>query len=93
MESCFCFKPFDFLFEDQLGKVVETVLPNSEVVTLVRIVDESARNSVLIAESLELCAVANQTVSTTAYHPQKLVLLLNLLNIRNELSGTLCVGS
>ena len=73
-------------------KVVEAILPDSEVVTFIRIIDECAGNTVLVAESLELSAVADQTVSATAYHPQKLVLLLGLLNIRNKLSGTLCVG-
>ena len=58
-----------------------------------RILDECARYAVLIAESLELCAVANQAVIATANHPEQFVLLLNLLNIRNELSGTLGVRS
>ena len=81
------------LFENQLSEVVEAVLPNCEVVTFIRIVDQGAGYSVLIAESLELCAVADKAVSAAAYHPEKLVLLLNLLNIRNELSGTCCIGS
>ena len=81
------------LFENKLCKVVEAVLPNNEVVTLVRIVDQSAGNAVLVAESLELCAVADQAVSAAAYHPEQFILLLGLLNIRNKLSSTLCVGS
>ncbi len=81
------------LFENKLCKVVETVLPYNEVVLALGILDEGAGNTVLVAESLELSAVADQAVSAAAYHPQKLVLLLYLLNIRNELSGTLCVGS
>ena len=81
------------LFENKLCKVVETVLPNNKVVLALGILDEGAGNSVLVAESLELCAVADEAVIATAYHPEKLVLLLYLLNIRNELSGTLCIGS
>ena len=80
------------LFENQLGEAVETVLPNNEVMTFVRIVDEGARNAVLVAEGLELGAVANEAVGTTTYHPQELVLFLHLLYIRNELGCTHGIG-
>ena len=81
------------LFENQLGEVVQTVFPNHEVMTLVGIVDEGARNTVLVAEGLQLRTVVHQTVGTAANHPQQLVLLLHLLHIRNKLCGTLRVGS
>ena len=61
--------------------------------TLVGIVDEGARNTVLVAEGLQLRTVVHQAVGTAANHPQQLVLLLHLLHIRNKLCGTLCVGS
>ena len=80
------------LFENQLCEVVEAILPDDEVVLSVRIVDERARNAVLITESLELYAVAQQSISTAAYHPKKFVLFLHLVHIRNELCCTLCIG-
>ena len=91
--SLLYYLPLCQLFEDKLGEFVESILPDYKIVLTVRILDQSAGNSVLVAESLELCAVADQTVTAAAYHPQKLVLLLDLLNIRNELSCTLSVGS
>ena len=77
----------ELLFEDELCEVVETVLPYCEVVTFVRIVDEYARNTILIAECLELGAVEHQSVCTTTYHPEEFVLFLNLVDIRNNCSG------
>lgn len=41
------------LLEYLLGEVVETVLPNYEVVLTFWVLDESTRNSVLVAECLE----------------------------------------
>lgn len=86
-------KQYGRLFENQLGKAVEAVLPDDEVVALVRIVDEGAGNAILIAEGLELCAIVDQAVGTTADHPQQFVLLLHLLYIGNELGSTHGVGS
>ena len=80
------------LFENQLCEIVETILPDHEVVLFIRVVDEGARDALLVAEGLELCAVVHQTVSATAYHPQEFVLLLHLVDVRNELCSTHCVG-
>ena len=73
------------LFENQLCEVIQTIFPNDEVMLSVRVVDECARDAFLVAECLELDAVANQTVSTTAYHPEEFVLFLHLFHIWNEL--------
>ena len=83
----FCKRDLNDLFEYQLREVIETILPDYEVVLSVRIVDECARYALLIAESLELHAIEKQSVSSTAYHPQELVLFLHLIHIRNELLG------
>ena len=58
------------LFENQLCEVVEAIFPNNEVVLSFRIVNECARNAILIAKCLELNAVAHQTISSTAHHPK-----------------------
>ena len=39
--------------EDELCEVVESVLPNNEVVLTIRILNEGARDFVLVAERLE----------------------------------------
>ena len=39
--------------EDELCEVVESVLPDNEVVLTIRILDEGARDFVLVAERLE----------------------------------------
>ena len=51
-----------YLLENQLCEVVETILPDYEVVLTVRIVDECAWYAFLIAESLELYAIEKQAV-------------------------------
>ena len=74
-------------------EVIETILPDNEVVLSVRIFDECARNAIVIAEFLELCAVVDKPVSTSAYHPEEFVLFLHLLYIWDELSCTLVFGA
>ena len=53
-------KQYGRLFENQLGEAVEAVLPDDEVMTLARIVDEGAGDALLVAEGLELGAVVHQ---------------------------------
>ena len=81
------------LLEYQLGEVVETVLPDDEIVLTLRIVNEGARDSVLVSEVFELGTVVHQSIGSTAYHPKKFVLFLHLVNIGNELGGPQGVGS